>query len=280
MFDFYEISTCCTTDRVAEVEDELNRASAFALSFRDGAETKSAPTFNTVWVLTQITALLPKQTNLYEIEAALSNLGCHSFCARTLEESEWSQHLNQPAFKLIVGPFVIGDPQPSTESRQIPLEISAGLAFGTGAHETTALCLEWLASHDLRGKHVLDLGCGSGILAIAAMKLGAASSIAIDNDQTACDVAKENAAKNKVEISVSNRLELESKFDVVVCNIYADTLIQYAEQIEYVLDPSARLALSGILESQIEQVKRSYLNVKLDSVQIRNDWVLLAGIKH
>lgn len=280
MFDFYEFSTCCPTDSVAEVEAELNRASAIAVSFRNGAETKSTLTINTDWVITRITALLPKRTNLSEIEATLSNLGCHSFYTRTLEESEWSRHLNQPSLDLTVGPFVISEPQPSAGSQQIPLEISAGLAFGTGAHETTALCLEWLAENEPRGKHVLDLGCGTGILAIAAMKLGAASSTAIDNDQAARTVAKENAVKNKVNVSVLNRLELESKFDVVVCNIYADTLIQYAEQIELVLEPSGRLGLSGILENQIAQIERSYPNVKFDSVQSRNDWVLLSGIKH
>ena len=270
---------CCTTERVAEVENELNRASAIAVSFRNGAESKFTPTFNTDWVVTEITALLPKHTNLRAIEAALSNLGCHSFCTRTLEESEWSQHLNQPSLELIVGPFVIGDPQPNAESQQIPLEISAGLAFGTGAHETTTLCLEWLAGNDLRGKHVLDLGCGSGILAIAAIKLGAASSTAIDNDQAACDVAKENSVKNKVKISVSNQLSPDRRFDVVVCNIYADTLVQYAEQIEHSLKPRGLFALSGILEHQIEHVARSYVNVKFETVQIRNDWVLLSGIK-
>ena len=271
---------CCATDRVAEVEYELNQASAIAISFRNAATTETAPTINTDWVTTQITALLPKQTSLREIESVLSNVGCHRFYARTLEESEWSQNLNQPSLELNVGPFVIGDPPPLAESPQIPLEIAAGLAFGTGAHETTALCLEWLAGKDLSGKDVLDLGCGTGILAIAAMKLAASSATAVDNDEKALSVAKENAAKNGVKLLVTNRLLFENKFDLVVANIYADTLIQYAEKVEHVLKPNGLLALSGILKNQYKQVVKSFVNVQFDPVQIRNGWVLLSGMKH
>lgn len=277
MFDLYEISTCCTSERVAEVENELDRAGAISISFRNGAASNAATAINADWSVAQITALLPKQTNLPEIKAVLSNIGCQQLRTRSIEESEWTRNLVQPTHELTVGPFAIGERLPSARSAHIPLEISAGLAFGTGSHDTTSLCLEWLAKHDLNGKNVLDLGCGSGILAIAAMKLGALSATAIDNDQTALTVTKENAVKNGIVLSVSDRLDLTSRFDVVVCNIYADTLIQYAEDVQRVLKSHAILAFSGIMEHQYEHVAQAYVHVRFGPAKVRNEWVLLSG---
>lgn len=277
--DFLELSLRCTAEHVAEVEKELNRSSAIAITIRNGDRSNPSTTINADWTVTQITALFPKETKMREIEDVLSNMGCQEFKTRVLEESAWTQGLIQPTPELNVGPFVIGDPLSNANSTQLPLEISAGLAFGTGAHDTTSLCLEWLAELDLSGKHVLDLGCGTGILAIAAMKLGALSATAIDNDPVALTVTFENAAKNEVELSISNRLDLKSRFDVVVCNIYADTLIEYAEKVEHVLKSHALLALSGIIKNQYERVKQSYAHVQFDPIHERNDWVLLSGTK-
>ncbi len=269
----------CASDRVDDLEDTLARAHAIAITLRNGGKTKSELILESEWTITQIIALLPSQTDIHAIEAAVTAIGCHGLTTRLIDRSEWTEKLNQPQIDLVVGPFVVGDPLPNVESPQIPLEISAGLAFGTGAHETTALCLEWLAEQNLSGKHLLDLGCGTGILAIAAMKLGASSVAAVDNDETALSIASENAAKNGVKLSISNRLQLENQFDLVVANIYADTLIEYVDRVERILKPYGLLALSGILENQSEQVKKSYAGIRFDPVQLRNDWVLLTGLR-
>ena len=269
----------CPSSRVDDIEDTLEQAQAIAITLRNGDKNKSEPILEGEWAITQISALLPSQTDLHAIEVAGEAFGCYGFHARLIEKSEWTEKLIQPQTDLSVGPFVIGETLPSVKTPQIPLEIAAGLAFGTGAHETTSLCLEWLARQNLSGKRVLDLGCGTGILAIAAMKLGASSATAIDDDETALSIASENAAKNGVKISVTNRLYIANKFDLVVSNIYADTLIKYADRVEHVLNPSGLLALSGILESQFPQVERSYVNIRFNPVKLRNDWVLLTGLK-
>lgn len=277
MTDYLKVSVCCETARVVEVEAELERWGASAIALHDATLDRSEPSLDGNWARTQLTALLPSQTDFRKLEFVFRNLNCEDIHAQTLKESSWIQKLSQPAPHLIVGPFMIGDFQSSIETQQILIQLSAGLAFGTGEHETTALCLEWLATQNLVDKQVLDLGCGSGILAMAAMKLGANSVTAIDNDPQALNVAETNAANNNVAIAFESHLDLESRFDVVIANIYADTLVQYAEEIMHVLNPRGLLALSGILESQQELVKRAYANVQFESPTVRNAWVLLVG---
>ncbi len=260
-----------------EVEAELERWGASAITLHDATLHPSEPSLDGNWARTELTALLPSQTDFGNLEADLKSLDCEDIRAHSLKESSWVQKLSQPAPRLIIEPFVIGDFRSSAETQQVQIQLSAGLAFGTGEHETTAMCLEWLATQNLVDKQVLDLGCGSGILAIAAMKLGAKSATAIDNDQQALNVAETNAANNNVAIAFASHLDLESRFDIVIANIYADTLVQYAEEIMHVLNPRGLLALSGILESQQEQVKRAYANVHFESPTVRNAWVLLVG---
>ena len=276
----HEMSMRCSAERVAEVEKELSRANAIAISLRNGDDQQNERTIVGEWAITKVIALLPEQADLLKTEVALSKLGCDSFRVDTLDESQWTEQLIRPIHDLVVGPFLIGGSLTSAKTPQIPLTIPAGLAFGTGEHETTALCLEWLASQQLGEKHVLDLGCGSGILAIAAMKLGAASATAIDNDPTAMTVTATNASMNNVRLTTSHRLDLESNYDLIVANIYADILIEYADNVQRVLNPGGVLALSGILKSQSERVRRSYSSIRFDSVELRNNWVLLAGHKH
>jgi len=142
------------------------------------------------------------------------------------------------------------------------VELDPGLAFGTGTHATTALCLDWLDSLDLAGRRVIDVGCGSGILAIAALKLGAAGAVAIDHDPQALLATRENAARN----GVADRLTVlgadappPAPADVVVANILAGTLIELAPQMEAMVRPGGLLALSGILAEQIDDVAAAYV---------------------
>jgi ribosomal protein L11 methyltransferase len=143
----------------------------------------------------------------------------------------------------------------------ITVELDPGLAFGTGTHATTALCLEWLDSLDLAGRRVIDVGCGSGILAVAALKLGAAHAVAIDHDPQALLATRENAARN----GVADRLTVvgadaapPEPADVVVANILAGTLIELAPRILALVRPGGRLALSGILAEQADAVAATY----------------------
>ena len=155
-----------------------------------------------------------------------------------------------------------------------------GLAFGTGTHATTALCLEWLDMAIQGGEKLLDYGCGSGILMIAAVKLGAGTIVAIDNDPQALTAAHQNAARNHVD-DVVNFIgvgqDVETDFDVVVANILADPLVTLCAKIENALKSGGRLVLSGIMESQADWVMRSYQNIQFEEPVIRDGWVRLTG---
>ncbi len=159
--------------------------------------------------------------------------------------------------------------------------LDPGMAFGTGAHPTTALCLGALGEFLLArpGASVLDVGTGSGLLAIAARKLGAGRVVATDDDPTAVAVARENAARNRAEIEVGGAplLEVPGPFDLVVANILANTLVDLAPALSRQVAPGGRLLLAGLLEAQADEVRRVYLATGLAAGEERRDgeWVLL-----
>lgn len=172
--------------------------------------------------------------------------------------------------------------RPIPESAQVALLLDPGLAFGTGTHPTTRLCLEWLDGADLHNAHVLDYGCGSGILAIAAAKLGAATLTALDNDPQALIATKENAERNgvtleNIEICLPPLAE-NFHCDVVLANILAEPLRQLAPQFAKILRPSGHLVLSGLLAEQGEELIARY-RPWFDNLRIvqLDDWIRIDG---
>ncbi len=156
--------------------------------------------------------------------------------------------------------------------------LAPGLGFGTGRHPTTALCLEALGERDLAGRRVLDYGCGSGILAIAALKLGARGAVAVDHDPQAMLATRDNARRNRVasrlEVLPPERLRPRRPFDLVLANILASTLIGLAPRLVALLSREGELILSGMLAGQEEEVARAYAP-DLDVAQRceRDGWV-------
>jgi ribosomal protein L11 methyltransferase len=141
----------------------------------------------------------------------------------------------------------------------INLELDPGLAFGTGSHPTTRLCLEWLEANVAPGVSVLDYGCGSGILAIAAKKLGAGDTVGVDIDPAALTAAADNAARNRVHLRLAHSgAPLTQTFDRVVANILTNPLMLLAPLLSSLLKPGGKLALSGVLETQADQVIAAY----------------------
>lgn len=196
-------------------------------------------------------------------------------------EREWMDNFHPMKFgeRLWICPSWIEVPEPDA----VNVMLDPGLAFGTGTHPTTALCLTWLDGLDLVGKTVVDFGCGSGILSLAALKLGASKVIGIDIDPQALQASLANAKRNNVE----DRLELylpadqpTFKADVVVANILAGPLRELAPTIiEFVADQGV-LALSGVLEDQAQTLQDIYGQwCKMDPVKVKEEWVRLSGIK-
>jgi ribosomal protein L11 methyltransferase len=143
----------------------------------------------------------------------------------------------------------------------VVVDLDPGLAFGTGTHPTTAMCLDWLDGLPIEGKTMLDYGCGSGVLAIAALKLGAVAATAMDIDPQAVIATRQNAEFNDVAGQlqiIGTAAEIFGEFDVVVANILAGPLVQFAESITLTLRDEGMLALSGVLCEQADEVMRAY----------------------
>ncbi|HEY5763135.1 MAG TPA: 50S ribosomal protein L11 methyltransferase, partial [Rhodocyclaceae bacterium] len=160
-------------------------------------------------------------------------------------------------------------------------ELDPGLAFGTGSHPTTRLCLEWLVEHLDRGVDVLDYGCGSGILAIAAAKLGAGPVVGTDIDPQAVTAARDNAARNGVAIRFESvSAGHDGRYHIVVANILANPLKALAPALCAHVDDGGRLALSGILVEQADELIANYAPwIALEVAGSREGWVCLAGQK-
>lgn len=162
----------------------------------------------------------------------------------------------------------------------VVVRLDPGLAFGTGTHPTTALCLEWLESQDLGGRRVLDFGCGSGILSIASLKLGASSVVAVDIDPQAITATRRNALQNEVG-NLETTLDVEdlhTECDVVVANILAAPLIRHAGTICRHLVRGGTIALSGITDEQTAAVADAYRDlIVFDPPVIRAPWARLSG---
>ena len=197
---------------------------------------------------------------------------------------EWMDHFKPMKFgrRLWICPSWCKTPDPDA----VNLMLDPGLAFGTGTHPTTAMCLEFLDGEPLEGKHVIDFGCGSGILAIAALLLGAKSALGLDIDPQAIKASGENAERNGVRDRLALRLtggeapEENEKADVLVANILAGPLTELAPDIEKLVKKGGHLALSGILAKQADDVRAVYSQwFEMDEPLIREDWCRLTGIR-
>jgi ribosomal protein L11 methyltransferase len=205
------------------------------------------------------------------------------FRLETVAEQDWVQ-LTQSQFepirisdRLWIVPSWHQSPDPAA----LTLVLDPGMAFGTGSHPTTRLCLEWLERTLLAGKSLLDYGCGSGILAIAAARLGAASVLGVDIDPQAVDASRRNAEQNGVDaLFLDSAQRLSGQFDVLVANILANPLKVLAPAICGHLRPGGALALSGILVDQADELIAIYSPwLPLSVADSRDGWVCLAGVK-
>jgi ribosomal protein L11 methyltransferase len=257
----------------------------------------STPRWDQCWV----EALFALPADFEQIRAQVLNaeLGLRDLQADFLEDSDWINHWRQFAVEFcFAGRLWIvpkDAPLPAGAQDAVVLRLDPGLAFGSGSHPTTRLCLDWLARQSLQGQSMLDFGCGSGVLAIAGSLLGASRVVAIDHDPQALLATRENAAYNGVaetSLAVGTAAILpaetgddsanESAFDLVVANILAAPLIELAPRIVRLLKPGARLVLSGLLLEQAALVSAAYPELKFAAPAIEEDqqgasWVRLEG---
>jgi ribosomal protein L11 methyltransferase len=239
-----------------------------------------------LWPVSRLRALFPADTVLSEaIAGAAAELGepMPAYEAGEIADQDWVR-LTQSQFGPIevasgfwIVPTWCEPPAPSA----LNLRLDPGLAFGTGSHPTTRLCLSWLAAADLIGRSVLDYGCGSGVLAIAAAKLGAGYVAGVDVDPQAVAASRDNATRNAVVATFSGPDALApATFDVVVANILANPLVLLAPVLGARVRTGGHIALSGILESQEHDVAEAYGRwFIIGAAQRADGWVLMTGVR-
>ncbi len=239
------------------------------------------------WPQSLVKALCPQGVDTGQIvAAACAQVGLAvlpDYRAEAVGDEDWVR-LSQSQFepiriseKLWIVPSWAMAPDPDA----INLVLDPGLAFGTGSHPTTRLCLQWLERTVRDGERILDYGCGSGILAIAALRLGARDALGVDIDPQALVAARANAARNQVDVRfVDTETTPDFQADFVVANILANPLILLAPLLAEHLSKGGRIALSGILEAQAEEVMNAYAPWFAMCVGASDEgWVLLEGLR-
>lgn len=252
------------------VEAILVRHGAKAVSLTDAggaAVLEPAPGETPLWNDTRIAGLFDADFDVEALKRDLKDsLAIDSLPEHRLEslrdrawEREWLRDFRPRRFgeRLWIAP----DEMPVAAANAVVVKLDPGLAFGTGSHATTALCLEWLDGLELAGKTVLDYGCGSGVLAIAALKLGAISAFGIDIDAQAIAASKRNATRNGVDRRLGLGMAAAGageQYDVVVANILAGPLAELAPVLAAAVRANGLLALSGVLAEQVDGLAAAY----------------------
>jgi len=244
-----------------------------------------------IWPDSEVTALFDAGADIPAIirtAARLVNLsGAPSYNVVHIEEQDWVRATQSQFGPIRISSrlWIVPSWHESPDSSAINLLLDPGLAFGTGSHPSTRLCLAWLDENVRGGEDVLDYGCGSGILAIAALKLGAAHTVGIDIDPIAVVASRENALRNRcgeahAQFHTDIVLADQPQADIVIANILAKPLIMLAPILSGAMKPAGRIALSGILEEQAEEVMEAYR--QWFDMKVANDqegWVLLEGAR-
>jgi ribosomal protein L11 methyltransferase len=278
---------------VEALEDWLFDAGAVAVTLEDAADQpllEPGPGETPLWDDITLVALFPEAQPLATVlEAVPETLLADPERAVThVADRDWERawmddfHPLQMGERLWVCPSWTSPPDPDA----VNLILDPGLAFGSGTHPTTAMCLGALDRAVLPGMSVVDYGCGSGILAIAALKLGAAAALGIDNDPQAITASDDNARRNDIPESsfevvmpeAASLVDWAGRADIVVANILANPLIELAPKILAMLKPGGQLLLAGLLADQVASVVAAYeYRLPLKVQEQQGDWVLLGG---
>jgi ribosomal protein L11 methyltransferase len=302
---FLELTLRCRQDEQPRYEQALDDVGALAVTLLDA--DSDTPNERAIlepgvgelplWGEISLTALFPHESDALLLLAALDAfdpaLDWSRVHFRTVDDQDWERAWMDDYVPLSFGahtwivPWNRELPEAAQAHGAAVVRLDPGLAFGSGTHPTTSLCLQWLdalaeAGH-LDGRTVLDFGCGSGILALAALKLGAARAVGVDNDPQALLATHDNAERNGVEERLSVFLpqdEPESQYPIVVANILASALDALADTLAARVAPGGRIALSGILVGQEDTLLDRYAPwFDALSVAQEGDWIRIDGVR-
>ena len=272
----------------APYEDALFALGAVSVTLEDAADDpvlEPAPGATPLWPTVVVKALFGADTDAAALASALEETLPDAPPPRfeTLADKAWEREWLKDFRPMRFGRrlWVCPGGMPAPDPDAIRIDLDPGLAFGTGTHPTTALCLAWLDAQDLANRRVVDYGCGSGILAIAAARLGASGVRAVDIDAQALIATLDNATRNAVAdrlfITADPRLDAGSA-DVLLANILAGPLVELAPRFAQSVRAGGMLALSGLLAEQVETVTAAYRPwFDIATAATREGWALLAG---
>ena len=280
-------------EQVEPLTGLLEQFDACSISYRPASDENLFDIDNqnnqVVWKQTAITALLDSEIDIDILLACIRNrIGSENIFRHQIEalaDTDWTEaHKREFHSMIFADRFVVRPDWEPADSSGLPgVTLEPGLAFGTGRHATTALCLEWLARTDLTGKTVIDYGCGSGILSLAAARLGAARVFAVDIDPLAIIAAGQNAERNRLQdrIRVLQAPSMEiPQADVLLANILLNPLLQLASVFAGLVNPGGEIVLSGILASQAADCLACYRQwFKMGAPEYRDEWSLLYGYR-
>ena len=280
-------------EQVEQLEELMLASGSVAVTMEDNADQpvlEPAVGETPLWGQTRLTGLYPADSDMDAVLAHFPD-DILAQCNRRIEiledkdwEREWMQHYQPMQFgkRLWVCPSWLEPPEPEA----VNLLLDPGLAFGTGTHPTTALCLTELDGMDMAGQTVVDYGCGSGILAVAALKLGADFALGVDNDPQALVASKDNAGRNGVDsdsfpVALPGQYDTDhwqQRADTVIANILAGPLMELSETLLHCLKPGGTLMLSGLLDTQAPGMIEHYApRIALRVAGEHEGWVCLRG---
>jgi ribosomal protein L11 methyltransferase len=279
-------------ERAPAVEEALNAAGALSVTLEDGGDVpllEPDPGQMPLWAATRVVALFDADVERDTVAEALAHLDDAEAQAPVFEQlpdREWSRAWLDDWEPMRFGDHLWVAPleSPVDDPAATVVRLDPGLAFGTGTHATTALCLRWLETRaPTTGRSALDFGCGSGILAIAALLLGARRAHGIDVDPQALEASRANARTNAVSAYLTlaeGDTPVGGPFDIVVANILAGPLIQAAPALAAQQSPGGVIALAGVLREQAEDVIAAFATYyTLAEVDDDDGWVLLSGTR-
>lgn len=290
----FELSLLCPEDRVDVLSDALDALDALSVSVEDAdAQTPAEqalfgepgmPPPKDGWQRSRMAALFAQESQAQEALQLLSAQdffeACHMVGVQAVADQDWVR-LTQSQFAPVeITPDFWIVPtwhQPPAQARQI-IRLDPGLAFGTGTHPTTRMCLRWIAKHGVQGQRVLDYGCGSGILAIGAAKYGAREIDAVDIDDAAVTSTVLNAEANGVSLVAGLPEKAQGQYQTVLANILASPLKVLAPLLVSYVASGGSLVLAGILERQSDELKAAYAPwIQLEVADSEDGWILMTA---
>lgn len=287
-----QLRLAITPEQAEPMEDLLLGLGAVSVTFMDAEDQPIfEPDLGTtpLWQHTHLLALFESDTERQPLIDQLQQLWPEALPDHQFEdiadqdwERSWMDNFQPMRFgqRLWIVPSWHEAPDPQA----VNLLLDPGLAFGTGTHPTTALCLEWLDGQPLQGLQIIDFGCGSGILAIAALLLGAERVVGTDIDPQALEASRDNAQRNQLAderfpLYLPDAMPAEPA-DILVANILAGPLVSLAPQLSTLVKPGGRIALSGILAEQTGEILAAYTeSFELDPVAEKDGWIRVSGVR-